>query len=217
MPDCLRVVVVDDHPLFRSGVIQSLHLDKQIRVVGEGSTGREAVKLAEEHTPDLVLLDIGMAGNGIEAATEIMQLPQHPKIVMLTVSETEEDIVRALNAGAFGYVLKGIGARQLIDVVRSVAAGNQFVSPTLTHRLVMSLQAKADVGPSPLASLTPKEEKTLRLVVLGKSNREIGEELRILEKTVKFHMTQILRKLNVKSRLSAAMIARDHWDRSKGR
>jgi DNA-binding NarL/FixJ family response regulator len=186
-----------------------LHLDDGIRVVAEGSSGSDAVQLAETHAPDLILLDISMPGNGIEAVAAIMRLPQQPRIVMLTVSECEDQIVRALEMGAVGYVLKGIDARQLIDVVKSVAAGNVFVSPNLTHRLVSSLQAKAKVNP--LAILTNQEERTLRLVALGRSNRAIGEELGVLERTVKFHMTSIMRKLNVKNRVEAALKARDYW------
>ena len=209
MPDPLKIVVVDDHSLFRAGVVQSLHLDDGIRVVAEGSSGSDAVQLTETHAPDLILLDISMPGNGIEAVAEIMRLPRQPRIVMLTVSECEDQIVRALEAGAVGYVLKGIDARHLIDVVKSVAAGSVFVSPNLTHRLVSSLQAKAKVNP--LAILTNQEERTLRLVALGRSNRAIGEELGVLERTVKFHMTSIMRKLNVKNRVEAALKARDHW------
>lgn len=190
-------------------MVQSLHLDDGIRVVAEGSSGSDAVQLAETHAPDLILLDISMPGNGIEAVAAIMRLPQQPRIVMLTVSECEDQIVRALEMGAVGYVLKGIDARQLIDVVKSVAAGNVFVSPNLTHRLVSSLQAKAKVNP--LAILTNQEERTLRLVALGRSNRAIGEELGVLERTVKFHMTSIMRKLNVKNRVEAALKARDYW------
>jgi len=209
MPDPLKIVVVDDHSLFRAGVVQSLHLDDGIRVVAEGSSGSDAVQLTETHAPDLILLDISMPGNGIEAVAEIMRLPRQPRIVMLTVSECEDQIVRALEAGAVGYVLKGIDARHLIDVVKSVAAGSVFVSPNLTHRLVSSLQAKAKVNP--LAILTNQEERTLRLVALGRSNRAIGEELGVLERTVKFHMTSLMRKLNVKNRVEAALKARDHW------
>lgn len=209
MADHLKVVVVDDHSLFRAGVVQSLHLDDGIRVVAEGSSGSDAVRLTESHTPDLILLDISMPGNGIEAVTEIMKLPHQPRIVMLTVSECEDQIVQALEAGAVGYVLKGIDARHLIEVVKSVAAGGMFVSPNLTHRLVSSLQAKPKFNP--FASLTNQEQRTLRLVALGKSNRAIGEELGVLERTVKFHMTSIMRKLNVTNRVEAALMARDHW------
>jgi two-component system, NarL family, nitrate/nitrite response regulator NarL len=209
MADHLKIVVVDDHSLFRAGVVQALHLDDEIRVVAEGSSGSDAVDLTETHAPDLILLDISMPGNGIEAVAEIMRLPRQPRIVMLTVSESEDQIVRALEAGAVGYVLKGIDARHLIDVVKSVAAGSSFVSPNLMHLLVSSFQAKAKVNP--LATLTNQEERTLRLVALGRSNRAIGEELGVLERTVKFHMTSIMRKLNVKNRVEAALMARDHW------
>jgi two-component system nitrate/nitrite response regulator NarL len=211
MANHLKIVVVDDHSLFRTGVVQSLHLDDGIRVVAEGSSGSDAVRLTEIHAPDLILLDISMPGNGIEAVAGIMRLPHQPRIVMLTVSECEDQIVQALEAGAVGYVLKGIDARHLIDVVKSVAAGGVFVSPNLTYRLVSSLQARAKAKVNPFASLTSQEERTLRLVALGRSNRAIGEELGVLERTVKFHMTSIMRKLNVKNRVEAALLARDHW------
>ncbi len=212
MPDLLKIVVVDDHSLFRAGVVQSLGISTtSIRVVAEGSSGAAAVSFAEDLSPDLILLDISMPGIGIEAAAEILSaLPRRPRIVMLTVSEDEDEIVRALGAGAVGYVLKGIEAGHLIDVVKSVAAGGVFVSPNLAHRLVSTLQTKAKV--SPVASLTRQEERTLRLVALGRSNRAIAMELGVIEKTVKYHMTSIMKKLNVKNRVEAALLARDHYE-----
>ncbi len=209
MPDPLKIVVVDDHSLFRAGVVQSLHLDDGIRVVAEGSTGTDAVRLVEDHSPDLILLDISMPGCGIEAAAEIARLPRQTKIMMLTVSESEDQIVRALEAGAVGYVLKGIDAGHLIDVVKGVAAGVPFVTPKLTHRLVSTLKSKAKI--SPFVSLTKTEERTVRLVALGWSNRGIAREFGVIENTVKSHMTSIMKKLNVKNRVEAALLARDHY------
>jgi two-component system nitrate/nitrite response regulator NarL len=208
MSDCVRVVVIDDHALFRSGVIQGLHMDDNIRVVAEGSTANDAVQLVEAHRPDVMLLDITMPGGGIEAAEKIAHLAPETLVVMLTVSESDDHISRSLRAGAMGYVLKGVGADQLIDVVKGVARGTPFISPNLAFRLV-SMQAK--VQDEPIATLSKQEEKILRHVTAGKSNRQIGEELNILTKTVKFHMTRIMRKLNVKNRMEAALIARDHW------
>lgn len=208
-PEEVKVLVVDDHSLFRAGVVQALGLDPSIRVVAEGSRGSEAVRLAGLCKPDIVLLDISMPDDGTEAAAAIACLPDAPRIVMLTVSEDGNDILRAVDAGAVGYLLKRTGATELIGAVRSVAAGESFLSPTLSLNLLASMRrnAKEDV----LRSLSAQEERTLRLVAEGLGNREVGERLGILEKTVKYHMTNILRKLKVRNRVEAALLARKSW------
>ncbi|WP_046864292.1 response regulator [Microvirga massiliensis] len=205
----ISVVVVDDHPLFRAGVIQTLALDDEIQVAGEGGSGAEALTLAREHGPDIVLLDISMPGDGIETARELSRLAKAPRVVMLTVSESDDDIMRALEAGAVGYVLKGIGASDLIGAIKSVAAGESFVSPNLTLRLLTSVKQRTTKGA--LSALTKQEERTLRLVAMGLSNREVGERLGILEKTVKYHMSNIMEKLKVRNRVEATLIARQVW------
>ena len=209
----ISVLVVDDHALFRAGVIQTLALDKSIKVIGEGGSGREALSLASSHRPDIVLLDISMPGNGIEAARELTTLPQAPKVVMLTVSEDDDDVIRALDAGAVGYILKGIPALTLIEAVKSVASGASFVSPNLAFRL---LAKKDKPKPCPLSSLTAQQARTLRLLAMGLSNREIGERLGILEKTVKYHVTHILEKLKVRNRVEATLIAQQEWGGQAG-
>lgn len=209
MADKIRVIVVDDHSLFRTGVIQVLEADKAIEVVGEGASGTDALQLASKYSPDIALLDISMPGNGIEMAETIVGLPVPPKVIMLTVSEADDDIVGAIEAGAVGYLLKGISASDLISAVKSVAAGGSFMSPNLALRVVSNLQKPPKA--SPLSLLSPQEERTLRLVSDGLSNREVGERLGILEKTVKYHMTKAMAKLGVRNRVEAALVARQGW------
>ncbi|PJR09113.1 response regulator [Sinorhizobium meliloti] len=209
MVERIRVAVVDDHALFRAGVIQSLGFDSAIEVVGEGGSAAEAVQLARELAPDLILLDVSMPGNGIEAAREILRMPEPPRVAMLTVSEEDDDVTGALEAGAVGYLPKGIRAPDLIAAVRSLMDGRSVVSPDLALR-VLSNKARAEA--SPLASLSDQERRTLRLVASGLSNREVGGRLAVQEKTVKYHVTNILRKLRARNRVEAVLIARREWD-----
>jgi len=207
--DRISIVVVDDHSLFRAGVTRSLELDSSIKVVGEGGSADEAFDLAKRLCPDIMLLDISMPGNGIAAAREIAGLEGAPRVVMLTVSEDDDNVMAALEAGAVGYVLKGIEATQLILAVKNVAAGDSFVSPNLTLRLLSGIKEKAK--PGVLDSLTGQEERTLRLVAKGMSNREVGEILGVHEKTIKFHMTRVMAKLNARNRVEASVLAQKEW------
>lgn len=208
MVEKIRVAVVDDHAMFRAGVIQSLGLDCAIEVVGEGASAAEAVQLARELTLDLILLDVSMPGNGIEAAREILRMPEPPRVAMLTVSEDDDDVTGALEAGAVGYLPKGIRAPDLIAAVRNLNEGRSVVSPDLALR-VLSNKVRAEA--SPLASLTDQEKRTLRLVASGLSNREVGERLDVQEKTVKYHVTNILRKIRARNRVEAVLIAKREW------
>lgn len=208
MRDRISVVVVDDHSLFRAGVIQSLLLDDGIEVVGEGGSGPDAVRLVSTLEPDVALVDISMPGNGIEAAAEIARRRCGTRVVMLTVSEEDDDVLRSLEAGAVGYILKGVGAADLVLAVKSVAAGHSFVSPNLALRLLTTRKPRRD---SRLSLLSPQEKRTLRLVAMGLSNREAGQRMGVLEKTVKFHMSSILNKLGARNRVEASMMAREEW------
>jgi two-component system, NarL family, nitrate/nitrite response regulator NarL len=212
MKDGLRVVIADDHPLYRDGVARTLAERAAFQVLGVCGSADDAVLLAERHRPDLVLLDISMPGSGIEAARRIAALGTATKIVMLTVSERDEDVMEALKAGAHGYVLKGVGASELLDIVLTVASGGSFVSPTLAARLLQAMQ-KPDRrgGPSGdrLSSLARREEQILELVAKGLSNKEVARELDLQEKTVKHYMTSILQKLQVRNRVEAALLARE--------
>jgi len=213
MDSAITVVVVDDHPLFRSGVVRTLDEEDGIEVVAEGASADEAVELVARHMPTVALLDISMPGNGISAAGRIAEAHPTVRIAMLTASESDQDVMKALEAGATGYVLKGVGAGDLVSMIRGVAHGESYVSPSLAARLLVAMKS-TDAVPSPqtaLASLTGREEQILRLVANGLSNKEVGRELDLQEKTVKHHMTSILQKLHARNRVEAAVIAKENW------
>ena len=208
----LRVLLADDHPLYRDGVARTLRDAGGIEIVGEAQDGESAAAMCVALRPDLVLLDISMPkGGGIGALGLIMQMDAPPKVAMLTASEDEGDLLAALKLGALGYVLKGVGATELVELVRDLAAGRSYVSPGLAGRLLLAMRGKgAAAEPNPLADLSRREEDILKLVAQGRSNKEVGRELNIQEKTVKHYMTSILQKLQVRNRVEAAMLAREH-------
>lgn len=206
----ISIAVIDDHPLFREGVIHSLMEIGGFEIVGEGGTGDDAVTIAEEKHPDIVLLDVSMPGGGLAAIGPILTRRPDQKIVMLTVSESSDDISNALSSGAQGYVLKGVGSRALAEILASVAAGGKYVSPDLSARLLTDLAApNGQSQPDPLSGLTEREQEVLTFVAAGMSNKLIALKLGLHEKTVKHHMTRILAKLGVKNRTEAAMALRD--------
>jgi len=206
----IKIAVVDDHPLFREGVTRSLSEIGGFEIVGEGGTRDDAVRLAVEQRPDILLMDISMPGGGLHAISAILNLFPLQKIVMLTVSEAGDDLTQALAAGAKGYVLKGVGSQSLAEVIRTVAAGESYVSPTLSARLIGDLLLRgAGPRPDPLSQLTGREQEILSLVAAGMSNKRVALQLDLQEKTIKHHMTRILAKLGVRNRTEAAMTLRD--------
>lgn len=209
----IRIVVADDHPLYREGVARSLADDAAFAVVGQAADADAAVDLAGRLRPDIVLLDISMpAGGGISALTRIVAQEGAPKVAMLTVSEEDDDVMQALKAGAVGYILKGVGSRELVSIVKDVARGQSYVSPTLAARILNAMRdGAAKRAENPLGDLSKREEDILRLVAEGKSNKEVGRVLDLQEKTVKHYMTTILQKLHVRNRVEAAVMAREHW------
>jgi two-component system nitrate/nitrite response regulator NarL len=209
----IRVVVADDHPIFRDGLVRSLEEGSVFRVVGAGGSADEAVALVARHAPALALLDISMPGGGIEAARRIREAAPTTRIAMLTVSENEQDVAGALRAGAIGYVLKGVSARELGEILEGVARGEAHVSPALAARLLGEVEAsRRRPAPHPVDALTKREEDILRRVARGMSNREVAEALGIQEKTVKHYMPAILEKLQARNRVEAALIAREVWN-----
>lgn len=212
MSGSIRVVLVDDHPIYREGVARTLADAGGIEVVGQAADGEAAVSVVIATRPDLVLLDISMPkGGGLPALTRIVQLDAAPKVAMLTASEEDDDLMQALRLGALGYVLKGVGAGELVEVVRGLADGQSYVSPGLAGRLLVGMRSRGAAAPAnPMEDLTKREEDILRLVALGLSNREVGQTLELQEKTVKHYMTAILQKLHVRNRVEAAMLAREH-------
>lgn len=208
----IRVVLADDHPIFRDGLVRTLEERGVFTVVGSAASADEAVALVERHAPDLALLDISMPGSGIEAARRIHAAAPDIRIAMLTVSENEQDVAGALRAGAIGYVLKGVSARELTDILAGVARGEAHVSPALAARLLGDLEGRPRRQPrQPIEDLTRREEDILRRVAKGMSNREVAEALSLQEKTVKHYMTSILGKLQARNRVEATLIARETW------
>jgi two-component system nitrate/nitrite response regulator NarL len=212
MTQKIRVVLADDHPIYRGGLVRSLTDGTGICVVGEAGDGEAVVDVVTTLRPDLVLLDVSMPkGGGLGALARILQLPNPPPVAMLTASESDADLMQAVKLGAMGYILKGVGASELVDLVRDLAAGRSYVSPGLAGRLLVAMRRREpEAEPNPMDDLTKREEDILRLVATGKSNREVGEALDLQEKTVKHYMTSILQKLHVRNRVEAAMLARQH-------
>ncbi len=205
----IEVLVVDDHPLFRQGVVNSLQLMPEFKVVGETSSGEKALELTLALMPDVVLLDVSMPGwNGIVTAEKIAMACPATAIIMLTASEDKDKLLAALKAGARGYVLKGVSANELATVIRSAYAGEVYVSASIAAEMLVSLtKGKA---PDPLQELTAREREILLLIGTGLTNRAIGEKISLSEKTIKHYVTNILQKLQVRNRLEAALLANKH-------
>ena len=208
----LRVMVVDDHALFRRGLEMVLQEEADIQLVGEASDGAEAVERAQELMPDVVLMDVRMPKrSGIEAAGEIKDLLPHVKILMLTISDDEADLYDAIKAGASGYLLKEIPIEEVADAIRGVWAGQSRISPSMASKLLtefasMSKQS-TDRPQMPAPRLTDREMEVLRLVAQGMNNRDIAKELFISENTVKNNIRNILEKLHLHSRMEAVVYA----------
>lgn len=206
-----RVLVADDHPLFREGVARTLAESGHFTVVGTASSGAEAVEQARLLVPDMVLLDLSMPQGGLWALERIARLDPAPVAVMLTVSEDSDAVFAALEGGARGYLLKGIGGAELVTILDRLMAGESHVAPTLAARLLTRMNRPHAAEPDPLASLTAREEEILRLVSSGLSNKEVARLLDVQERTVKHHMTQILQKLHLRNRTEAALMAQRRW------
>jgi DNA-binding NarL/FixJ family response regulator len=205
----IRILLADDHPLFREGVAASLMSSAEFAVTAQAGSGEEAVELARKLRPDLVLLDVSMPGMGGIAAAEVIAaaLPG-VRIMMLTMAETPESLMAALKAGAHGYVLKGVSASELRAIVARVAAGEAYVTPALAAEMLTEFSRPR--APDSFESLTSREAEVLELLSQGMTNRAIGEQLHLAEKTVKHYMTMILQKLQVRSRTEAALLAVQH-------
>lgn len=212
-PAPYRVLVVDDHALFRRGLVSVLDDEEDINVVGEAGGGTEAVRLAAELRPDVVLMDVMMPGSsGIDACAEIRGAAPKTKFLMLTMSDEKSDLFDALKAGATGYLLKEIAVTDIARAVRSIAQGHSFINPAMATKLIgefaeLAKQESAPPSRPAMPDLTPRETEVLKLLARSLNNREIGERLFITENTVKNHVRNILEKLQVHSRTEAAIYA----------
>jgi len=210
--DSLRVLIADDHALFRRGLQMVLEDEEDLEVVGEAGDGVEAVQMALELMPDVVLMDVRMPKNsGIEATEQIKDSLPHVKILMLTISDEEADLYDAIKAGASGYLLKEISIEEVAEAIRSVWAGQSRLSPSMASKLLSEFQAMSKRAEEPeeprVPRLTEREMEVLRLVAQGLNNRDIAKELFISENTVKNHIRNILEKLHLHSRMEAVVYA----------
>lgn len=220
--DTIRILVVDDHPLFRRGLTALLSRDPHFEVIGDAADAGEAQRRAQELQPDLILLDNHLPGvSGVDALPALLEAAPKSRVLMLTVSEDEADLAAALRAGAAGYLLKTIDAEALAAAIRRTMSGESVVADEMTSKLVAAYRGAAsnpapsalpasDAPLSRLNTLSARELDILRAIARGASNKEIGRDLGIAETTVKIHVQHVLRKLDVSSRVHAAVIASEN-------
>jgi two-component system, NarL family, nitrate/nitrite response regulator NarL len=214
----IRILVVDDHTLFRRGLTALLACDPRVAVVGDAADAGEALRRSQELQPDLILLDNHLPGvNGVDALPSLLEAAPRARIVMLTVSEDEADLAAALRGGAAGYLLKTTEGDALISAIQRAVRGESVIAPEMTSKLVAAYRGAAsggiaspEVKVSVLDGLSPRERDILRHIAHGASNKEIGRDLGIAETTVKIHVQHVLRKLDVSSRVHAAVIASEN-------
>jgi two-component system NarL family response regulator len=210
--ELIRVLIADDQALFRRGLYVVLGTEDHIEVVAEAENGEEAIQKAQELAPDVVLMDVRMPRvNGIEAARAIRSEVPTTKILMLTVSDEEDDLFEAVKAGANGYLLKEISVEEVAEAIRAVVQGQSLISPSMASKLLNEFNAMSKRAEEkqqfPAPALTARELEVLKLVAKGMSNREIADELYISENTVKNHVRNILEKLHLHSRMEAVIYA----------
>jgi two-component system, NarL family, nitrate/nitrite response regulator NarL len=206
------VLIVDDHPLFRRGVAQLLAMDPEIQVIGEAADKAGALEMTRRHEPDLILLDLNLKSeSGIDILAELKDEDPSRRIVMLTVSDAPDDLMQAIRTGADGYLLKDMEPEDLLSRLREALTGKTVISDALAGRLASALRAEAQdatrKSDRDLAALTEREQAVLRCVADGQSNKLIARTLSITEGTVKVHVKHMLKKLNFRSRVEAAVWA----------
>ena len=207
----IRIIIADDHTIFRSGLKLLLSSNTDFEVVGEAENGAQAVELTSELEPDIALIDIGMPElNGIEATRQIKERHPNTNVLILTMHRSDEYFFKALDAGASGYVLKGAETSELINALRAVARDEVFLYPTVARRLVEKYFEKLPGEASGLSKLTPREQEILQLLAEGYSNQEIADKLVISPSTVHTHRTNLMEKLNLSKRFELVRYARKH-------
>ena len=208
MPDNTRVLIIDDHPLFRNGLSQLLALSGSFEVIAEAASGQEGIELARSLDPDLILLDLNMKGmNGLETLRTMRDLEIDARIILITVSDAPEDLIAAIRAGSDGYILKDNDPDDILRLIDSAMHGKNAISPELTSLLATALREETVVEQRSQASLTERETAILKCLAAGMSNKLIARELDIMESTVKVHIRNLLKKLKFRSRVEAAVWA----------
>ena len=211
MNDKTRVLIIDDHPLFRRGVSQLLELNQGFELVGEAASGQEGIDLAKQLDPDLILLDLNMKGmSGLETLSTMRDLEIDARIILITVSNAPEDLVAAIRAGSDGYILKDNDPDDILRLIDAAMHGQTAISPELTSLLATALREERVLEQRNHASLTERENAILKCLAAGKSNKLIARELDIMESTVKVHIRNLLKKLKFRSRVEAAVWAVSH-------
>ena len=210
MSSRIRIGIVDDHPLLRQGVVTALKRIAEFEVVEQGGSADEARDIATVHKPDVMLMDVNMPGDCFAAVRAIVLATPTVKVLMLTVSESEDDAYAALEAGARGYVLKGVSGPELVRAIKNVAMGQTFITPGFASKLISNLKKQND-GEKGLAELTHREEQIIREVANGLTNREVAAKLSLSEKTVKHYMTSVMQKLHARNRVEAVTAVRRYW------
>ncbi|MDH1088270.1 two-component system response regulator NarL [Pantoea brenneri] len=206
--DKFTLLLIDDHPMLRNGLKQLIALDERLEVVAEAGNGIEGVALAQQHDPDLILLDLNMPGlNGLDTLSRLREISLSGRVVVFSVSDDEEDVVTALKRGADGYLLKDMEPEALLKALHQAAAGQTVLSETLTPILVARLREDRPAPARDINQLTRRERDILQLISAGMTNKAIARKLGISESTVKVHVKYLLKKMNLKSRLEAAVWA----------
>ncbi|MBD9630436.1 two-component system response regulator NarL [Pseudomonas sp. PDM19] len=204
--DRARILLVDDHPMMRKGVVQLLEFEEDLQVVGEAGSGEEALRMAAELEPDMILLDLNMKGmTGLDTLRAMRENGEDARIVVFTVSDDRNDVINVLRAGADGYLLKDMEPERLLEHIRQAATGQLTISPQLTQVLAQAL--RGDDRPKGIDELTDRERQILRQLAHGYSNKMIARKLDITEGTVKVHVKRVLHKLGMRSRVEAAVWA----------
>lgn len=205
----IRLLIVDNHTLFRQGLVSLLQSEPGYDVIGEASSGEDSLQIVPELTPDVILMDVKMPGiGGVEATRRLLETNPEERILMLTVSEEEENLFAAIQAGARGYLLKNADASELLEAIHRIHTGEAMISPAMTFRLLQALKSGGIPAPLSELPLTSREQDVFQLLARGASNRQIAKTLMITENTVKTHVRNILEKLELHSRNEVAAYAR---------